>query len=315
MGVLIGVVFSGLLRIRTERDSARENLSLFRAEQDRSQKLGTELGDVVQRAGVSVDLINADTMLSVLEKGLRGDLDITEKNQLMKSKATLLFTLQEFNAAHDCFVQVQNPERLSALLEISAKYAKLKPDDQSVLSEQDLAELLIVIRQQYFRYKPDQTPMFQYIYYHHMKRRPNITPEEYTPLASVMLDQLNEIMHASINPLKIYKGPNGYRLDLSGKHYMKFRLDIMGGERLNILAPFGTFESLDISHTPLIRMTELAGVDARQLRMVGLDLAHAHVVPERLRYMRSLKELSIDLHQYPTTTQEELKKKYRVIAE
>ncbi len=315
MIVLSGVVLGGLLRIRAERDIAEENLALFIAEKERSEQLGTELGDVVQRAGVSVDLIQARTMLSVFDKGLRGELQPEERNQLLSNKAVLLFTLQEFQAAYDCFGQLENPGRMLALKELCRTYAQLKPNDSALLTEKELAELLIKIRQQYIRYLPDQAPLLQYIFFHHMQRRPRITPEEYLPLASVMLYELNEIMIAAIQPLKFHKraGETGYRLDLSGKHFARYRLDIMGGEKMNILTPFGTLNMLDISHTPLIRMTELAGVDAERLRMSGLNLAHPHVVPMRLKYMRSLKQLTIDLKNYDQETRAELQKKYRLL--
>ncbi|VGO12593.1 Serine/threonine-protein kinase PknD [Pontiella desulfatans] len=316
MAALIAVVMGGLLRIRTERDVAKENLILFLAEQERSEQLDSELGDVVQRAGTSVDLIQARTMLSVFDKGLRGELKPEERNQLLGNKATLLFTLQKFQAAYVCFEQLEKPGRMLALKELSHTYAQLKPNDSNLLPEKQLAELLIKIRQDYIRYLPDQTPLLQYIFFHHMQRRPDIAPEEYLPLASVMLYQLNDIMHAYILPLKLRKRPgeSGYRLDLSGMHFTRYRLDIMGGGKMNILAPFGTLEMLDISDTPLVRMTELATVDAKRLRMTGLDLAHPNVVPLRLNYMRSLKELTIDLHLYDKKTQNELRSRYIVSA-
>ncbi len=315
MAALIAVVLGGLLRIRAERDTAKKNLALILAEQQRSEQLDTELGDVVQRAGVSVDLIQARTMLSVFDKGLRGELQPKERNQLLSNKAVLLFTLQEFQAAHDCFAQLANPGRMLALQELCRTYAQLKPNDSALLPEKELAELLIKIRQEYIRYLPDQAPLVQYMFFHHMQRRPHITPEEYLPLASVMLYELNNIMIAAIQPLKFHKraGETGYRLNLSGLHFTRYRLNIMGGKTMNILSPFGTLEMLDVSHTPLVRMTELATIDAKRLRMVGLDLAHPHVVPMRLKYMRSLEELTIDLNRYDQKTRNTLRSKYTVL--
>lgn len=322
MMVLMGIFFSGSLRIRRERDiadterkQAEENLALFIAEQNRSERLGSELGEVVEIAGASADMINAKTMLGVLDKGLGDELDIKEKNLLLQNKAMLLFILQEFNAARDCFSQIKNPGRLMALQELSTDYARRKSNDKDLLSERDLADLLIIIRQEYFRFRNDQTAISQYIYFHHMQRRGTLSPEEYMPLASVMLDHLNDVMSGALKPLKLTKQEDGYHLDLSGKYYIRYRLDIMGGKKMNVLKPFGELESLDISHTPLFRISEIGGARARKLRMVGLDLVHPHAAPGLLKYVHGLRQVTIDLHRYPPKTQEELKQKYRVVVE
>jgi hypothetical protein len=90
----------------------------------------------------------------------------------------------------------------------------------------------------------------------------------------------------------------------------------MGADRMNVLWPFGTFESLDISHTPAVHLAELGGVNTRRFRMVGLNLAHPIVVPERLQYMPALEELVIDLYRYPPETRERLtQQKYNVSVE
>jgi serine/threonine protein kinase len=330
MGVLTITVFAGLLRIRDQRnradvahqeavearETAEHNLSLFVTEQQRSTQLGTELEDVVQRAGISADWINARAMLSVLDKGLQEKENSWEKNQLLETKGFMHFILQEFNAAQATFARIENPGALQKLQQISADYARLKPDDSALLTEIQLGELFIRTRQQYVAQQDGHAPIFQYMYYHHIKRRPDMPPEEYIPLCSAILYQLNGIRHWEIVPLKISKGTRGWKLDLSGSHLFKYRLEIMGADRMNVLWPFGTFESLDISHTPIVHLAELGGVNTRRFRMVGLNLAHPAVVPERLQYMPALEELVIDLYRYPPETRERLtQQKYKVSVE
>lgn len=330
LGLLTTTVFVGLVRIRDQRnradaahkeavearETAEHNLSLFVTEQQRASRLGMELEDVVQRAGVSADWINSRAMLSVLDKGLQEKENSWEKNQLLETKGFMHFILQEFNAAQATFARIENPGALQKLQQISADYARLKPDDSALLTETQLGELFIRTRQQYVAQRDGHAPIFQYMYFHHMKRRPDMTPEEYIPLCSAILYQLNGIRHWKIERLKISKGTRGWRLDLSGSHILKYRLEIMGADRMNVLWPFGTFESLDISHTPIVHLAELGGVNTRRFRMVGLNLAHPIVVPERLQYMPALEELVIDLYRYPPETRERLtQQKYNVSVE
>ena len=315
MMIIVAVVFFSMLHIRNERDVAKEerihaeeNLALYIAEQQRSKLLGTELGEVVQQAGNAVDLIRARSMIDVLDKGLRDETDPKHKNNLLINKALLLFTLQEFNAAQACFSEARLDQKYEALEKISADYSQIKTNDTDLLSEKELAELLIQIRSKYLRFATDQAPILQYMYFHHIKRHPNPTHEEYLPLATVMLDQLNDQRRSTINnPLKLAKRADGYYLDLRGRTYTQYRLNIMGGGLMNILRPFGPIQTLDISHTPVTRINQLGGLrNVKHIRMVGLNLMHPNVVPARLGGIRELRKVTIDLGRYPEATQKKL---------
>jgi serine/threonine protein kinase len=320
--ILFSVVAVGLLKITQDRNEiaaarerAEETLTLYIGEQAVSQRLGEDLEEVVQHAGSSLDLINAHSMIEVLEKGLEEDsISPHKRNKLWIQKATLHFVLQEFGLAVDAFDQAGQTEKYGPLKKISENYKRIKPNDDSVLKERELAELIVNLRTRYLRYNPDQFQMIESMYYHHMMRHPDPAPEEYNPLAGVMLEAMNSVMSSRVVELKLWPRANSYALDLSGSPYYHYRLRIIGGKRLNILHPFGRLQMLDVSDSAIMSMKELAGVQVRHLRMNGLRLTNPGGLDKRIKHIPGLRAITVDLENYSPEVQDYLKKRYKVRA-
>jgi serine/threonine protein kinase len=318
--ILSTVVAVGLVQITRDRDEiaearkkAEDTLSLYVGEKAVSRKLGEDLGEVVQHAGSSLDLINAQSMIGVIEKGLEDEgMAPQERRKLWMQKANLHFVLQEFGQAADAFGRAGNLGKHMSLKKLSEEYGRRKPNDAALLSERELAELIVNLRVRYLRYNADQFQMIEYMYYHHMRRRPNPPPEQYNPLAGVMLEAMNSVLSSRVVNLNLKKWAGGYVLDLSGTPYYHYRLRIIGGQQMNVLHPFGQLRMLDISNSAIMSMNELAGVRVRHLQMVGLNLTHPDALDKRIKYFPNLRAVTVDLDAYPSEVRKYLTQNYKV---
>jgi uncharacterized membrane protein len=304
---LVVVVSGGFIMVqqkRAEAETARlkaeKNLALYVSEQQRSQQLDREISLVAQQAGTLDDLINARAVLGLIDKAMQQDVSPARKDELLQRKAVIHFVLQEFALANEAFRQVSKTEELEELYQISRRFSAIKPDDQTLLNDRQLAELINCVRENYHAARSSKVSMLQYIYIHHLQRRPETAPEAYSPLAAAMLCLLNNV-HAEIgDTLQIKRASDGIRLDLSGMPVAVMRLNVTGGQGRNVLTPFGTFDHLDISRIPMLDITELGGIDARRLRMTEIAFSNPKMLPRIIKGIRNLEELFINLEDYPS---------------
>jgi len=314
MLALIIVISAGFIMVQqkriqaeTARIKAEENLALFVAEQQRSQQLDREIGHVAQQAGILNDLVNARAVLGLIDKAMQQEMSPARKDDLLQRKAVMHFVLQEFALANEAFRQATKTEVLEELYQISRRFSGIKPNDQALLNDRQLAELINSVRENYHAARSSKVSMLQYTYIHHLQRRPETAPEEYFPLAAAMLCLLNNV-HAEIgDALQIERASDGIRLDLSGMPFSVMRLNVTGGQRMNVLAPFGTFDHLDISRIPMLDITELGGIDARRLRMEEISFSNPRMLPRIIEGIRNLEELVINLQDYPPVVRRSMK--------
>jgi len=313
--LLATVVSVDLINIRREkaeavaaRKQAEENFRLYTQELELSRQLGEDLGNAVLYTVQSRDYVNAESMIPVLERGLMAEnLDPKVKKNLLIQKGTLHFVLQQFNQARQCFEEAGPSKRSEVMWQLSKKYAQIKPNDFDLLTDKQLANLFNEAK------SPNRMTAY-YMYYHHMKRhRKNVKPQQYLPLAHAILDRLNGINRRTQNrPLKLRKTNDGYDLDLSGKQYSVFTINILGVYRRNVLTPL-KLNSLDISRTQVSRLSELKGMKLKELRMVGLDLrGRKNNVIKQLEQLK-VQRIVIGAKDYPPEIIKELRKKYEVV--
>ncbi|HEY5653558.1 MAG TPA: serine/threonine-protein kinase [Pontiella sp.] len=312
--VLAAVVGGNLIAISrekaiavAERKKAEENFRLYKKEQKLTQTLGKDLGEAVLYTMHSRDLINASSMIHVLKSGLAEDMPAAERKQLLEQKGVLHFVLQQFNEASTCFyASGQSWDRIGVMWSLSKKYAKIKPEDDDQLTDLQMAQLLEE------KGLPVE-PILFYLYYHHMSNRPADTPpEEYAPLARVMLDLLNPTAAAAGQPLKLTKTVAGYHLDLSGCGYSKFSVSLMGRYLRNVLKGL-SLSSLDISDNHSINdVYMLYGLTLDELRMSNVNIHGKSWFNQQFKDLK-IKRVVLDVDAYPSRVISELSRKMEVI--
>jgi serine/threonine protein kinase len=290
------------------REQAENNFRLYREEQIESTKLGDELSDSTQYAIQTKDYSTAVKMLRVLEIALDKNPEPVERKELLLQKGTMHFVLQQFNQANHCFEEIgaDTPTNGDDTWSLSKKYSERKPDDRKKLSLSQLTELI----------SEANTPNrgISYMYFHHMKRTHSYSPEEYLPLAKVMLNRLNKVRGDQVETsLKLQKKEAGYHLDLTESSYMIFTLRGIGLNDHNILEPLNLY-SLDISHLPLRSLSELGGLHLKELRMVGLNIGRRNVLPKQMERL-GIERIIIDVDAYPPKIINILREKHEVIDE
>ena len=288
------------------RKTAEANFALYQREQEVSQSLGEDLGEAVLYTVRSRDFVNAPSMIQLLETGLNENFDTVKRQNLYEQKGILHFVLEEFNAANVCFDAAGSTKRIEPLIELSHKYAEIKPNDSRRLSDDQLAALFNESK------AANQMTLF-YLYYHHMRRRPaSASPESYVLLAGAVLDRLNYSHYARNNPLKLEEHDGNYSLNLSNAPYTVFSINIIGVYRRNILTPF-KLKSLDISHTRIEDFNELRGMKLDELRMVGVPLRDRGRAFLNQMDRFKLKRIVLDASEFPKETIEELGGKMEVV--
>ncbi|MCF7817382.1 MAG: serine/threonine protein kinase [Kiritimatiellales bacterium] len=311
--LLAAVISSNLVAINREkseavaaREEAENNFLLYLKQQQVAKELGENLDEAVLYTVKSRDFVNAPSMIHVLETGLKAkNIDPISRENLLIQKGTLHFVLQEFNAASECFDAAGDAKRAGQLRSLSNQYAKIKPVDSKRLTDSQLADL-------FYAAKTAAKPTLYYMYYHHMRRRPaSATPEQYLPLASAVLDKLNNVRRPMVRPLKLTKQGKGYHLDLSNSNYTVYSLSIIGVYRKNVLAPL-ELTSLDVSNSKFDDPAELRGLSLDELRMVGVVFSNKKGLAKQLEPV-GLKRLILKVDDFPKAAITELRKTMTVV--
>jgi tetratricopeptide (TPR) repeat protein len=289
-------------------DQAEKNFQLYRDQQRESIKLGTELSDSTQYAILTKDYSKAKQMIRVLEIALDKSHEPVKRKELLLQKGTMHFVLQQFNQAARCFEEAgPGTPNTDDTWRLSQTYAKLKPNDDKRLTIRQLTELISETK--------TSNKAIYYLYFHHMQRKHQQSPEEYLPLTKVMLDRLNRInpskIEATAIPLKLQKREEGYHLDLTQSPYMIYTLRGIGLNNQNMLEPLNLY-SLDISHLPLLTLSELEGLQLKELNMVGLNIARKNVILKQMEKL-GVERIIINADAYPRAVMKKLREKYEVI--
>jgi serine/threonine protein kinase len=309
LAVVIGGNLVAISRQKAEavaaRKTAENNFELYLKEQRLTQTLGEGLGEAVSFTVRSRDFVNAPSMITLLETGLKENIDTVKRQNLYEQKGILHFVLEEFNAANESFDAAGQSKRIGQLRSLSRKFAEIKPVDRKRLTDGQLADL-------FNEAKTANQMTLYYLYYHHMRRRPaSATPEQYVPLAGAVLDKLNYTKRSLTRPLALSKTDGGYHLDLSGRNYTVFSMNIIGVYRRNVLEPL-KLTSLDISNSRIDDLGELRGIRLKELRMVGVKLESPKALMKQLEPLK-LSRIILTTGDYPSDVLAELRKVMEVV--
>jgi len=273
------------------RKQAEKNFQLYRIQQAEAQNLYDDLSKATRFAISLKHYSQAHQILRALEIGLEKNPDPARHTTILLQKGTIHFLLEQFNQAIQCFDDAKGGTIATEQWHrLSKKYAALKPRDSDMLSPAQFIELL--------HEKGVQGSVILYVYFHHMRRMPHCTPEEYLPIAKAVLDRLHSPWKKPpASSILLKKTASGYHLDLTHSPYVIYTLGSIGMKKYNVLTPLH-LDSLDISHLPLTSLDELTGLHLRELKMVGLHIEKPFMMTKQLRDLKP-DRLIIDTHAYP----------------
>jgi len=253
--VLVAVAAVAIVRV----DQARSDAVEAKGAAEASNK---DVQQMLEYIAVQPDMRHPFFNIELLDKKLAEPLTLGLRKEMLTQKGILHFIVEEFNAAVDCF-EKSGVGYSTRLLPVARDFASIKPDDKALLKESDLARI--------FAMDPPVFKQFTYyIYLHHIRRNEHRDLNEYAALAGTMLEEMNGPPPNDVVWLDLKNGEDGVILDLSGKHYSRYKLLVPGVLYFNVLSPY-QFERLDVSHTPLADLVELENLNVKTLRMVGLN--------------------------------------------
>ncbi|NQZ56357.1 MAG: serine/threonine protein kinase [Lentisphaeraceae bacterium] len=261
-------------KAQEQQAKAERNLALFHQEQRENKALKNELEELFYEIVQSADLSSAQRKIALLGEGLKREKNTTRRQAMWHKKAVLHFVLQEFHLAQKSFAQLNKKPKLLRY----AQWAGALKSDQQNLSDLQLAQLFRVMG-------GFHVDMVQLMYYKHMKNRDrsDFSAKSYLPLATVMLNLINNIWdRPRHHKLLLYSAG---KLDLSGRKYRRLRIN--GGYGINILAPL-KIHDLDLSHTGFFELSQLAGLKFHTLNFAGCKLN-----PITLSRCNALKKFNI----------------------
>ncbi len=293
-----------------EHAKANRHLELYRKEQQEVVLLNTDLRNALISTIKSPVFLNSHLTIKVLEIGISKDIEPKEYQVLMVKKGTLHFLKYEFNAANRCFNEAGDAppiQHIEKICNLSEKYAKLKPNDRKPLTNQQLADLIDESGHTNIR----TSLILYYMYLGQIRRDYGRSPNGHPLLTRAMLDKLNNIQSHD-KSLELIQREKGYHLNLTNTKYKFYTLKIDASREENVLRPLNLY-SLDISHSPIADISELAGIKLKELRMVGMDFPHKNL-PSRLEKL-GIEKLTIDADAYPAPTMNKIRKIIEVINE
>ena len=106
------------------------------------------------------------------------------------------------------------------------------------------------------------------------------------------------------------KGPR-YRVDLSDTEYYIFTLSEIGLYKQNVLAPL-KLTSLDISRTPFVDPSELAGLQLKELKMTGMEIVRRGLLQSNLQHL-GVKKLIVDKGTFAPIFAKQLKSQLELV--
>jgi len=272
------------------RKQAEKNFRLYQTQQAEAQNLYDDLYEATRFAISLKHYSQARQIIRALEIGLEKNPTPTQRTTMLLQKGTVHFVLEQFNQAIQCFDDAGGGTPTTETWHrLGKKYAALKPNDSDLLARPQLIELL--------HEKETQNSVVLYVYFHHIRRMPPCTPEEYLPVAKAVLDRLHSPWKKPpATSIHLEKTEHGYHLDLSHSSYIVYTLGSIGIKKQNVLSPLH-LDSLDISHLPLTSLSELTGLKLRELKMVGLQIEKPFMMTKQLRSLE-LDRLIIDTQAY-----------------
>lgn len=320
LGLLAGLATASALVINRQkntaeslREAAENNLTLYMREQQASRQFGfiTDLALNVAYGSPKVETLHS--IVNVLETELRSS-GITEghRDNFLLLKGSVHFYLQEFNAALGALNQIRTSTYDSeALLAASQLGLSLKSDDEARMSSADLAHVFGMHDKIAL---PRRVVLMTYLY-HVMRNSHHQDTGDYFPLLSVVLKTMNGFpWNSAEQPAFSVQEDGKVMLDFSGMNISILRLPQMGHQLANVAGPVGRIEYLDISHTKIVDITELGGLEACTVRMVGLSLSAPWHMITILRNMK-VEKVIIDTENYPPGLVAELEQRFEVVKE
>ena len=268
------------IRISSEKNQAllaqhkaEENFRLYKIENELKQKLDKDLRSVVHQSSLGGHYETTRIMIESVDKALSDPDSDLDKNQLSSFKGDLHFTLQEFNQAAKSYEGLN-----TELHKIASDYAKIKSDDQALLTNHQLGDLL----ERFISFQ-DKHVAYQTFYYH-VLRSTDDSPQSYLKAVKNILDLLNNVAHWTYEGFDLESDQSGH-LSLRGAPYQMYILPIATEKPFNALSPLKV-NSLDLRNSRTDDLERLLG-----LKLHTIDIRWTKVRFEKFRLLQDRVDL------------------------
>lgn len=281
--VLCVIVALAFVKVLGEKRVAEENLRLYIEETEYSRKLSDTIRETAMDLINAEDFLHAEGKIKAIESHLAQETDPDKVYALTEYLALLHFVLQEFNQAVEYFGRIEVHKRYQDCAELSAKYARIKPDDERWLEPDDMCDLL-------FEVKRHVRAVNYYLAYYYLKKSIKRPANEILPVVETVLDILSFQSFSDIETptLQATQDERGWHLSLKGSPYAIFQIPIaVPMYESNVLKPLRLY-SLDVSHSAFNDIERLHGIALKELNIAGIREIPKHkmFMFERLKVER-----------------------------
>jgi serine/threonine protein kinase len=245
----------------TQKNVAESNFKLFREEQKLTENLRYEMSQLFNEITDSEDLSSAKRKISLLSEGLKHETKKKKIDAMHKKMALLHFVIQQFHEAKNSFDQCKNIQNYQRIYN-ACNWGINKLEGRQKLNDTEIAQLLALIS------VPSNFDLIKAFYAKHITfyRQKNTRPEEYLPLAKLMLNVTNNMWDKDKHKdLPYFKAGV---LKLNNQPYHTFKL---APYDLNILEPLH-IHTLDISHTGFFEFHQLHFLKLDKLNLAGCKI-------------------------------------------
>ena len=267
------------------RDIAEKNLILYKEMDKRARLLNDNLSKLVQN---SKYISRESIKYRILAHGYATNFekDPTKKMLLNTEKAFLHYIMQEFNKAVQCMKDIEEDSSYIEFYKECQRLAEIKPNDQELLSPEQLSQLLD---------SPFDSGLATKLFYLHVSKSTNLHPNQMLEPVRKILNIINNT-DANNFSVSLETVEEGSVVDLSYAPYTDFILPIETQKPFNVLSVLKPV-SINFRHSWFNDLSKLRG-----LRVKKLNLTDTNIHKERFWFWINrlkIQEITIFESQFP----------------
>ena len=255
------VILAAFEQVKSEKLEAIKNFELYKQQVESTRLITRNLRDVIQQSAWTEEPETLELMIAKIDESLEHEEDEIERDWMWEKKGEYHFILEQFNQAHSALIKLPKHQ----LTQVAEKFAKIKTNDQELLTPKQLTRLFAENNQQTGKI------IYYKVFYFHLKRALSIDPQAYLPVIKNVLDLLNNVSHSNFSDFKLQIRAKGNHLVLKEAPYSSFILPLPTTEPLNVLKPLN-LNSISVSHSKVNDLERFIGLNLPYIEAVDIPL-------------------------------------------
>ena len=255
------VILAAFEQVKSEKLEAIKNFELYKQQVESTRLITRNLRDVIQQSAWTEEPETLELMIAKIDESLEHEEDKIERDWMWEKKGEYHFILEQFNQAHSALIKLPKHQ----LTQVAEKFAKIKTNDQELLTPKQLTRLFAENNQQTGKI------IYYKVFYFHLKRALSIDPQAYLPVIKNVLDLLNNVSHSNFSDFKLQIRAKGNHLVLKEAPYSSFILPLPTTEPLNVLKPLN-LNSISVSHSKVNDLERFIGLNLPYIEAVDIPL-------------------------------------------